>query len=526
MKKNKLISLLLCGAMLVSLLAGCGTGGQDSGGDSNSNKSNVSNENDANQGGEDSDGGDTYELVIELMTFGPEPADMEKVEAAISEITKEKIGATVKFLPISVADHFTRVNLLTAGGEKVDLVMAGITGDPATFYGNGVLTDITDLLPEYAPNIVEEMGDLLDAATFGGGVYAVPGVKYPGEQLNLLYNKEMAEEYGIEIPESLNSYEEWDAFFEQAYSKLPEDIRVFTLGDGSGSVTLNWDSRYDSLGDTSRLAYGVLADVENGTELVNWYETDKYKTMLNKRREWYEKGYIVPDSLSSGYTTLDCMSARTCFSFQNAFKADCNEVTLGRNCGGVELGYIPLGEAIISGSSTTMMSWGVPITSEKPEKAVEFLSLLFENSDLANLCNFGIEGEHYVKQSERIITYPEGVDASNTGWGGFINWFGDNKTVYQLTPNTEEYYDQLKVYSMEEALVSNALGYTFDTTGVKTQIAAVTSVIDTMKPMLECGVADVETELPNFINALKEAGIDEIIAENQRQFNEWLNQRQ
>jgi putative aldouronate transport system substrate-binding protein len=238
------------------------------------------------------------------------------------------------------------------------------------------------------------MGQLLDAATFDGGIYAIPAVKYPAEQLNLLYNKQMAEEYGIEIPESLDSYEAWDAFFEEAYSKLPEEIRVFTLGDGSGSITLNWDSRYDSLGDTSYLAYGVLQDVENGTEIVNWYETEKYRTMLEKRHEWYEKGYVVPDSMTNGYSTLDCMAAGTCFSFQNAFKVDCNEVTLGRNCGGIELGYIPLGEPIISGSSTVMMSWGVPVTSEKPEKAVQFLSLLYEDTDLANICNYGIEGKN------------------------------------------------------------------------------------------------------------------------------------
>ncbi|MCF0133127.1 MAG: ABC transporter substrate-binding protein [Blautia sp.] len=465
---------------------------------------------------------DNYELVIELMTFGPVPADIEKVETAISEITSEKIGATVKFLPISVADHATKVNLLAAGGEKVDLIMSGITGDPATLYGNGVLTDLTELIDEYAPSLKEEMGDLLNACTYNGGIYAIPGVKYPGEKLNLLYNKDMAEEYGIEIPETLNGYEEWDAFFAQCKEKLPEGIYPFTLGDGSGSSTLNWDSAYDSLGDTSYLAYGVLAEVETGTELVNWYETEKYQTMLEKRHEWYENGYVVPDSMTSGYSTLDCMGAGTCFAFQNAFKADCNEVTLGRNCGGLNLGYIPLSDAIISGSSTCMMSWGVPVTSEQPEKAVQFMELLFSDAELANICNFGIEGEHYVKESDRIVNYPEGKDAMSNGWGGFINWFGDNEKVYQFAPNTEEYFDQLPSYSKEEGIVSNALGYTFDNTSVKTQLAAVTSVIDTMKPALECGLVSVEEELPNFIQALKDAGIDEIIAENQAQFDAWL----
>ena len=165
---------------------------------------------------------------------------------------------------------------------------------------------------------------------------------------------------------------------------------------------------------------------------------------------------------------------------------------------------------------------GTVVVMIKLPKAVQFLSLLYEDADLANICNYGIEGKNYVKVSDHIIEYPEGMNAMTNGWGGFINWFGDNDNVYQLAPNTEEYYEHLEDYSLEKALVSNALGYTFDTSSVKTQLAALTSVIDTMKPALECGLVDVETELPAFIEAMKGAGIEEIIAENQRQFDEWL----
>ena len=39
---------------------------------------------------------------------------------------------------------------------------------------------------------------------------------------------------------------------------------------------------------------------------------------------------------------------------------------------------------------------------------------------------------------------------------------------------------------------------------------------------LEYGFVDVDTVLPQFNQALKNAGIDKVIAENQKQFDEWL----
>ncbi len=40
--------------------------------------------------------------------------------------------------------------------------------------------------------------------------------------------------------------------------------------------------------------------------------------------------------------------------------------------------------------------------------------------------------------------------------------------------------------------------------------------------MIDCGCVDPETEIPRMIAALKEAGIDKIVAEKQRQLDEWL----
>ena len=129
---------------------------------------------------------------------------------------------------------------------------------------------------------------------------------------------------------------------------------------------------------------------------------------------------------------------------------------------------------------------------------------------------------HYEKVSEHIIKYPDGVDFTNIGYGNQIVSFGDSSQIYQREPFTEEWYETLDNFSAENADLSQAFGYVFDSSSVRTQVAAVTSVIQEYNPALICGMNDnVEERVQEFIAALKTAGIDEIIAENQRQFDEW-----
>ena len=40
---------------------------------------------------------------------------------------------------------------------------------------------------------------------------------------------------------------------------------------------------------------------------------------------------------------------------------------------------------------------------------------------------------------------------------------------------------------------------------------------------LECGIVDPEEKIPEFLDALEAAGIDEVIAENQAQLDAWLS---
>jgi len=161
-------------------------------------------------------------------------------------------------------------------------------------------------------------------------------------------------------------------------------------------------------------------------------------------------------------------------------------------------------------------------TCEEPEKVMAFLELLYQNADLANLFNHGIEGKHYEKVSERIIRYPQGINGENVGYGHIFSMYGDAMQQYQFEPADESFYEELIRFS-KEAQPLLTLGYSFDTKKVASEIAAVKDVVNEFRPLLESGVLEeVDQALDTFLASLKEAGIDRIIMENQRQLDAWL----
>ena len=86
-------------------------------------------------------------------------------------------------------------------------------------------------------------------------------------------------------------------------------------------------------------------------------------------------------------------------------------------------------------------------------------------------------------------------------------------------------FARMKAYQdkvIADGRITPSAGYVFSPDSVSADVAAVQTVIAQYAPSLNAGAVDPEKALPDFIAALKDAGIDNIIAENQRQFDAWL----
>jgi putative aldouronate transport system substrate-binding protein len=66
-----------------------------------------------------------------------------------------------------------------------------------------------------------------------------------------------------------------------------------------------------------------------------------------------------------------------------------------------------------------------------------------------------------------------------------------------------------------------SLGFRFRTEPVAAELTAVTAVVDVYNRALYTGYIDPETELPKYIEELKAAGLDTIMAEVQAQYAAW-----
>lgn len=518
---KKLISMLLIAAMTAALMAGCGDSGSKDPGNGDTGSSGGSGQQNAEGGQASGDSGEApYEIVVEMIGSGVAQPDTARVEEEINKITLPAINCTVKFREITIADHATQISLLGTDGDRMDIIFVGYTTSMNDLVSNGLLVGLGDLLEQNAPEMLEKAGVLMDACRIGDDYYCVPGNYYPALQDAIAYLPDIMNQYNIEIPENPEaSYEYADKFYGNIKASSFDGYAT-TYGDGIYANILG--KRMEKFGANMMAdgVYGVLMDMSKDTQIVNIFETEEYLKECLKHKEWKDNGIIVPDSLTNGETMVGALMARKVCGSVAAVNA--TYLQNMKKITGSEMEGLIIGDTYLSGASIPEYGLGVTVTSERPEKAVQLLNMIMTNAELANLMNYGIEGTHYEKVSEHIIKYPDGVDFTNIGYGNQIVSFGDSSQIYQREPFTEEWYETLDNFSAENADRSQAFGYVFDSSAVRTQVAAVTSVIQEYNPALTCGMNDnVEERVQEFIAALKTAGIDEIIAENQRQFDEW-----
>ncbi|MGO4376207.1 ABC transporter substrate-binding protein, partial [Paenibacillus sp. MCAF20] len=118
MRKNlRFIVLTLAAVMLMGLFSACSS--------SNNNEKNAATNNPSNTGQESGGSSneaikDPFEITLALPIIGATPADIGLVQEEMSKITKEKINATVKILPISIGTWTQQMTLMSSSGEKLD----------------------------------------------------------------------------------------------------------------------------------------------------------------------------------------------------------------------------------------------------------------------------------------------------------------------------------------------------------------------------------------------------------------------
>ena len=354
-------------------------------------------------------------------------------------------------------------------------------------------------------------------------MYGVPLAYINANDQAFVARKDILDKYGIEIDsDKIYSFDELEDIF--ATVKEGE-------GDGFYMVAGGMDSDYPFGAEYATDACGqspasgvIMIDSDDQGTIVNQYATDEYKEYADQMYAWNQAGYFSPDASTNQDSSTTLINGGNYLgTFLNY--SGSNTLTDYQNDTGYEGVAIRTMEAVARSNEYSSVLWSIPSTCDNPEKTMEFLNYLYKSSDLTNLLRYGIEGQSYevVESNDdgTLIKFPEGKDATTVPYWQMFGVYGDRLSWYIQEPNKITMNKELKEFSDSITKKSPILGYVFDINNVSAKYSAVDSVIQQYVSIISSGSIDPEQELPEFLSALETAGIDDVIAENQKQLDEW-----
>lgn len=461
-----------------------------------------------------------YNVTFVIYYHGGLIGDLDVVEAAINEITLERINCTVTLQQVSFFEANTKFSLWVANDEKVDIVST-LAIDYEGNIENNAFVRLDDMLEEHAPYL-SSIDEIHLGPEYNGGIYGIPIMQSTnGESSAIVVRTDIMNEVGLnyESYEQI-TFEQLDEMFAFVNEKYPDMVQYGVLGTLVSSDFNRFRLVEDFGNDCTS---GVLMNFEEDTEIVNLFETDEYREFLEWRRKWNQAGYISADAATTTDSVTNWIKSGRCFSSAYV-AAEPGTAEYWTRTTGYDMTLLALQGPCVLSKTYALAPFAIPITSKRPEKALEFLDLLYESKELSNLLTYGVEGVHYemVEGEDMIIEIIE-----DSAYRCDLGIYGNKMNEYLVAPADSSVIEESVAFN-EKALEkkSKAVGYKFSTESVVTELTAIKNVYSEYLGSLEYGFVDIDTVLPQFQQALKDAGIEKVIAENQAQFNEWLKSQE
>ncbi len=518
---KKAVSVLLTAALGMSLLAGCG--GTDSGQGASAAGGSASDSAAADHAAGNTEAPpetapeDMY--TVTMVYVGNEQADMDLVEAEMNKILAREVGAQIDIQALGWGTYQQQLQLMLSGGEKLDLVPVFLN-NANSYISSGQVIDMTDLIDQYGTNIKESLGeDIAKVSAVNNYVYGVPVEKEWYTDSCILMRKDIVDKYNIDVSK-VTSLEDCEEIFAIVKENEP-DMKIIVGSKDAG--LLGAVGFADILLD----GFGVLEDGGQSTTVKNLYETDTYVHYAKLVHEFYEKGYIDKDMPTNTDSVPSIMKTGNAFCYPASYKPGVVEQSsLECGCELVAAKIQPV-DPYCNNNGVSFVSWGIARQSENPEMAMKVLDFMYGSAEFMNLFNWGIEGEHYVVLDEEndIIGFPEGVDAGNTRYNLNLGWELPNQFAMHIWEGNSRETMQLQQEMNETAMKSKALGFMYDYSNLTNELTALNNVVSEYRTTLGCGLEDPEAVLAEMNEKLYKAGLQTVIDEKQRQFDEWLAAR-
>ncbi len=558
--KKKLVSMVLTLAMAATLLAGCGSsdsGAATSADSSSDSSAATTTTTDSGASADTASSGEKTKLTAVFIAH-PLTTDLENMKW-LAEI-EDEAGVEIEWEVIR-ADWDTTKPTRFAAGDVPDLLFNATSDSDYVTY-NGLFVDLTQYLTaDLAPNInamfTEEPDTKVLATTPEGKIYGIPKFqgKWPTTNTVFFINKVWLDNLGLDVPTTFSEY--------KAVLEAFRDQDANGNGDPSDEIPLDFNGDYNGAYGLFNLIGGLGIQLTNwGTDcyfaedgqVKNYAIDDRYKLFLHYINDLYTEGLINPNALTNDYSAFQSLSRGN----------EAGEAVVGSTFGweetdkfGPELysQYVPipaLDYDIDCAAGTYDTRWrddytGLNMSGNRVcvsakcanvEAAVRFIDKFYDAEKSVQVLFGGISDGNVSATGDNAYKVNDPQDpAVDAGTWKWTYAFADNGPMYIRRATTiemaqdmtfalkerEAYNDTIAKATEKDTYPQMFMKYTEEETAtMAVNQANINNIVSNQWSLYMTGEQDIDSTWDAYVESVKAAGLDEVLAIRQKAFDAYL----
>lgn len=475
--KKKIMLLVLCVAFCVGVMAGCGKSTEK-------------------------------ENHLDMIWFGEAGTrNVEFFQNEFNEKIKEELGITisVEYLPWGAADQ---LQTMLASGDEIAFMMYG---SHMNYVQKGYVAELDEAkINELCPDLLDARNGLdFSSASYQDKIYILPvgSQVFSGAGSNFLVRNDILNQVDWDYTD-IKTYDD----LMKACAAVHEAFPTLVINGGVKNTAFMSSFGKGQIWGVDNVAAVDETDPESDT-VFNYFETEFFANYCREMKKWYDLGY-TPDNAS--FSDSSQWNAGNALLRYGESKGMIEHTLAGVE--GADVQYL-----VIDDNPNAMIynfDWGWALSKAASDKAdilMRLMNWIYASKDNYMFALYGVEGVDW--------EYAE---------DGSVNKLTDDLFFYDWQFKSFKYMDS-ESYDAEDwerytswdskAYNSKKTGFVFDKTAVQAQDAAINAVVTEYVDRFCLGYENYDEMRNEFLDMLKEAGLEDYLAEYQKQFSEFMKNK-
>lgn len=385
-----------------------------------------------------------------------EQAVWDAVEAKFLEDTGNKIEFEVNFMGKDMKD---KVTTALAGGQAVDIMISHTSGGAGIddwMMSSRNYADLYNLIQDYGQNIIDksvwtdgtiELDGLERLRTVDGEIIGFPSIISP-YKFGILVRKDWMEacgytddeskvDSGLTLVDNFVVFEEMAKAMKQKYSlNYASTGAIFDLEKAGVVGAYGLDAGYYT---------NTVYEYQGKNYVIPGGGQEGYAEILELENRWARAGVINPsaDSVTVDKGESEFIAGTTGIFFQDPTVTHLIKVARKCKIMNPDAEFTVLGALTKDAESTdkgfmrnsvATFAACVPESSKQAELIVKYLDWMYSDVENYLLCQYGIEGTHWVNNGDGTYSFVEPYSITNAPYSGVLALV-ENQNMANLTLN-------------------------------------------------------------------------------------------